>query len=58
MSNARIDRMVRELNSEPSLQFFQSLFGLIGLGASPAVAKVPSRDSNVSFSLLEKSAAR
>jgi hypothetical protein len=28
MSNARIDRMVRELNSEPSTQFFQRLFGL------------------------------
>ncbi len=36
MSNARIDRMVRELNSEPSSQFFQHLFGLVGLGEAPA----------------------
>ena len=34
MSNARIERMVRELNAEPSVQFFQQLFGLIGLGQS------------------------
>ena len=38
MTNARIDRMVRELNSDPSCQFFQQLFGLVGLGASPAPA--------------------
>jgi hypothetical protein len=28
MANARIDRMVRELQSEPSLQFFQRFFQL------------------------------
>jgi len=28
MSNARIDRMLCELNSEPSLQFFQGVFVL------------------------------
>ena len=32
MTNARIDRMLRELNSEPPVQFFQELFGLVGLG--------------------------
>jgi len=32
MTNARIDRMLRELNSEPPVQFFQNLFGLVGLG--------------------------
>ncbi|HEX4780390.1 MAG TPA: hypothetical protein VH301_06530 [Usitatibacter sp.] len=32
MTNARIDRMLRELHSEPPVQFFQSLFGLMGLG--------------------------
>jgi len=31
VTNARIDRMVRELNSDPSSQFFQHLFGLVGL---------------------------
>ena len=39
MSNARIDRMVRELNSEPSSQFFQHLFGLVGLGADSTKPK-------------------
>jgi hypothetical protein len=58
MSNARIDRMVRELNSEPSVQFFQSLFGLIGLGEPPVAAKVQARESDLSFSRLENSAAR
>lgn len=32
MTNARIDRMLRELNSEPPVQLFQNLFGLVGLG--------------------------
>ena len=39
MANARIDRMVRELNSEPSSQFFQHLFGLVGLGKETAKPK-------------------
>lgn len=34
MTNARIERMLRELNSEPPVQFFQDLFGLVGLGES------------------------
>jgi hypothetical protein len=38
MSNARIERMLRELNSEPPVQFFQDLFGLVGLGESREVA--------------------
>ena len=38
MSNARIDRMLRELNSEPPVQFFQDLFGLVGLGESREMA--------------------
>ena len=42
MANARIDRMVRELNSEPSSQFFLHLFGLVGLGERPAKAKAES----------------
>jgi len=45
MTNARIDRMLRELNSEPPVQFFQELFGLVGLGEpkprlQPVVARV------------------
>ena len=31
MNNARIDRMLRELHAEPSLQFFESLFSLTGI---------------------------
>ena len=34
MTNARIERMLRELNSEPPVQFFQEMFGLVGLGES------------------------
>ena len=34
MTNARIERMLRELNSEPPVQFFQDFFGLVGLGES------------------------
>ena len=46
MANARIDRMLRELNSEPPVQFFQDLFGLVGLGESrrtpqPSLAAEP-----------------
>ena len=39
MSNARIERMLRELHSEPLVQCFEELFGLVGLGeprAEPA----------------------
>jgi hypothetical protein len=36
MANARIDRMLRELHSEPSLQFFQGFFGVNR--AAPATA--------------------
>ncbi len=32
MANARIERMIRELDCDPSHQFFSALFGLIGLG--------------------------
>jgi hypothetical protein len=34
VSNVRIERMVRELNADPPVQFFQKLFGLVGLGES------------------------
>lgn len=39
MTNARIERMLRELNSEPPVQFFQDLFGLVGLGESRKESK-------------------
>ena len=44
MANARIDRMVRELNSEPSSQFFQHLFGLVGPGKDSTAAPREARD--------------
>ena len=49
MTNARIDRMLRELNSEPPVQFFQELFGLVGLGES--------REAAASFASVAKPAA-
>ena len=36
MANARIDRMLRELHSEPSLQFFQGFLDLKRPASSPA----------------------
>lgn len=36
MSNARIQRMLRELRTEPPVQCFEELFGLVGLGEKPA----------------------
>ena len=35
MSNARKTRMLRELHCEPTAQFFQWAFTLLGLGISP-----------------------
>jgi hypothetical protein len=32
MSNARIERMLRELRTEPPVQCFEEFFGLVGLG--------------------------
>lgn len=57
MASARIDRMVRELNSEPSSQFFQHLFGLIGLGKDSA-AQRSDRPMNIPASLLKTASAR
>jgi hypothetical protein len=56
MANARIDRMVRELNSEPSSQFFLHLFGLVGLGEERA--KPAAREFDIPASLLKTSPAR
>jgi hypothetical protein len=36
MSNARIERMLRELHSEPPVQCFEEFFGLVGLGEPSA----------------------
>jgi hypothetical protein len=47
MANARIDRMLRELHSEPSLQFFQDLLKL-----RPAQAQVPTEPA-IPVSLLK-----
>jgi hypothetical protein len=45
VSNARIDRMLRELQAEPAAQFFQSLFGLIGLGKDYSANAVQAREA-------------
>ena len=39
MANARIDRMLRELQSDPSLQFFQGLFGAQRPAQTPAAGE-------------------
>jgi hypothetical protein len=44
-ANARIERMLRELNSEPPVQFFEELFGLVGLGA-PRQEEAPLIDAS------------
>ena len=49
MANARIDRMLRELHSEPSLQFFQGLFDLKRPASSPAAG-----ERTIPASLLEQ----
>jgi hypothetical protein len=56
MNNARIDRMLRELDCDPSHQFFSALFGIIGLGkteAKPAAESAP-----IQLSLLGNAPAR
>jgi len=52
MANARIDRMIRELHTEPSLQFFQGLFSL----DRPVQPQKPSEPSIPAF-LLKAAAA-
>jgi hypothetical protein len=54
MNNVRIDRMLRELDSDPSHQFFSALFGLIGLGKSETREQSPS----IPYSLLNNASAR
>jgi hypothetical protein len=51
MVNARIDRMLRELQSEPSHQFFKVMFGL---GDAPAKPREPA----IPVSLLKNAPAR
>ncbi|HUL55585.1 MAG TPA: hypothetical protein VLT60_01215 [Usitatibacter sp.] len=51
MANARIDRMLRELHTEPSLQFFQGFFDL-----APAKPPVPSEPA-IPVSLLKHAPA-
>ncbi len=52
MANARIDRMLRELQSEPALQFFQGVFILDG----PVPAPVAS-EPQIPVSLLKQPTA-
>jgi hypothetical protein len=49
MANARIDRMLRELQSEPALQFFQGVFTLDGPAPSPV-----SSEPSIPVSLLKQ----
>jgi hypothetical protein len=54
MASTRVDRMLRELQSEPSTQFFQRFFGL---GAPRAVQQPqPEPRPAIPVSLLKKAA--
>jgi hypothetical protein len=55
MANARIDRMLRELHSEPSHQFFKEVFGL---GNAPAKPQAEPREPGIPVSLLKNAPAR
>jgi hypothetical protein len=54
MNTARIDRMLRELHSDPSHQFFSAFFGIIGLGNPSAEARAVA----IPVSLLNNAPAR
>lgn len=56
MNNVRIDRMLRELDCNPSHQFFSALFGTIGLGKPEA--KPVAESAPVQLSLLGNAPAR
>lgn len=56
LATARIDRMLRELNSEPSHQFF---WELLGLGRDAAKPQQPQpREAGIPVSLLKNAPAR
>jgi len=55
MSNARIDRMLRELHCDPSHRFFSASFGIIGLGMTPVAA---TQEAAIPISLLNSAPAR
>lgn len=56
MTTPRIDLMLRELDCDPSHQFFSTLFGIIGLGK--ASAKAQPEQLPLPLSLLSNAPAR
>jgi hypothetical protein len=58
MNTARIDRMLRELHSDPSHQFFSAFFGIIGLGSTVASQRAQSLGAAIPVSLLNNAPAR
>jgi hypothetical protein len=54
MASTRIERMLRELQSEPSHQFFERFFGLDAAAAKPQ--QQPVREPAIPVSLLKKAA--
>ncbi|MGZ5036661.1 MAG: hypothetical protein ACXWG1_12990 [Usitatibacter sp.] len=59
MTTPRIERMLRELDCDPSHQFFSALFGIIGLGKpQPAQAAQAAQPASIPHSLLANSPAR
>ena len=58
MANARIDRMMSELQSEPSTQFFQALFGLTRPGRQTARVDAVALDCVVGAFVAERTQRR
>jgi len=56
MTTPRIDRMLRELDCDPTHQFFSALFGIIGLGKSEPQQAV--QQASIPRSLLADAPAR
>ena len=56
MATARIDRMLRELDCDPSHQFFSTLFGLVGLARQTQKAQ-DAEDSAIALSMLRSALA-
>ena len=56
MATARIDRTLRELDCDPSHQFFSTLFGLVGLARQTQKAQ-DAEDSAIALSMLRSALA-
>ena len=58
MTNERIERMVRELRSEPTTQFFESVFGLAAPRRQAAGLDAVARDCLVGAFVAQRAQRR